>query len=78
MARLPVVSGRELIAALRRLGYQVTRTKGSHVRLVCEGSPSVTVPLHDELDRGTLSAILSEAGISADRLLELLGRRPRG
>ena len=72
MRRLPVVSGRDLIRALGRLGYKVSRTKGSHARLVCPGRPSVTVPLHAELDRGTLSAILNEAEMSADQLRSLL------
>lgn len=72
MLRLPVIPGRELIAALGRLGYEVSRTRGSHARLVCAGRPSVTVPLHRELDRGTLRAILAEAGLSAEELRELL------
>jgi predicted RNA binding protein YcfA (HicA-like mRNA interferase family) len=72
MPRLPVVSGHELIRALSRLGYEVSRSRGSHTRLVCSGRPSLTVPLHRELDRGTLSAILSEAGLSVNELRELL------
>ena len=72
MAALPVVSGRQLIRALSRLGYEVSRIRGSHARLVCSGRPSLTVPLHDELDRGTLSGILSEAELSADELRSLL------
>ena len=42
------------IAALAKLGYTVLRQKGSHVRLVCPKHPPVTVPLHHEIDRGTL------------------------
>ena len=72
MPRLLVVSGRQLIRALGRLGYEVSHIRGSHARLVCPGHPSLTVPLHDELDRGTLSAILSEADISAEQLVDLL------
>jgi predicted RNA binding protein YcfA (HicA-like mRNA interferase family) len=72
MRRLPVLSGRELVRALGRLGYEVSRIRGSHARLVCPGRPSLTVPLHDELDRGTLSAILSQAGLSPQALRSLL------
>jgi len=71
--RLPVVSGRRLIATLRRVGYEVSRTRGSHVRLVCPERPSLTVPLHDELDRGTLASILRQAGLTTEQLRELLG-----
>jgi predicted RNA binding protein YcfA (HicA-like mRNA interferase family) len=69
---LPLLSGRECIRAPERLGYRVVRTKGSHARLVCSGRSPVTVPLHDELDRGTLRAMMRAAAISAEELDELL------
>jgi predicted RNA binding protein YcfA (HicA-like mRNA interferase family) len=59
--RLPRdLSGSQLIKALKRLGYQPTRQTGSHVRLTTQqnGQHHVTVPLHDPLRVGTLSAIL--------------------
>ncbi len=45
-----------LIHALERLGYQVVRKKGSHVRLRNEGPPvhAITIPQHNPLKRGTL------------------------
>ncbi len=72
MRRLPVLSGRDLVRALGRLGYEVSRTRGSHARLACPGRASLTVPLHDELDRGTLSAILRQAKIPPEELRRLL------
>jgi predicted RNA binding protein YcfA (HicA-like mRNA interferase family) len=60
------------IRALERAGYRVTHQKGSHVRLKCEGRVPVTVPIHAELDRGTLRSILRTTGISTDELLRLL------
>jgi predicted RNA binding protein YcfA (HicA-like mRNA interferase family) len=72
MPRLPVVSGRQLVRAPARLGYEVSRIRGSHARLVCSRRSSLTIPLHDELDRGTLSAILNEAALSVDELRRLL------
>jgi len=69
---LPVISGRECIDALKKLGYRELRQRGSHVRLVCEGRSPVTVPLHGTLDRGTLRSILRTADVSIDQLLELL------
>ena len=73
MPKLPVISGRECIIALKRLGYVEIRRRGSHVRLVCQGRVPLTVPLHGTLDRGTLRAIIREAGISVDRFCALLG-----
>ena len=56
------VSADRVIRALERLGYEVIRQKGSHVRLRHEGPPAhaITVPLHNPLKTGTLHGILSE------------------
>ena len=71
--RLPVVSGAKLVRGLERLGWQVARQRGSHVRLKHPNrATAVTVPLHRELKRGTLSGILADAGISPDALREVL------
>ena len=70
---LPVVSGARLIRALEKLGWQQIRQRGSHVRLKHpERTTFLVVPLHRELKRGTLSAILKDAGVTADRLRDLL------
>ena len=66
MAAPPLVSGKECIAALARLGYVQVRQKGSHARLECTGRSPVTVPMHDELDRGTLRSILKAVGITVE------------
>ena len=63
---LPLISGSACIAALAKLGYRHLRTKGSHARLECVGRAPLTVPLHAELDRGTLRAILKAAGVTAE------------
>jgi len=67
-----------LIRALKRLGYEVVRQKGSHVRLRSEGPPAhtITVPLHNPLKTGTLNSILSEVArmrsIQIESIIELL------
>ncbi len=54
------VSGAALIRALRRLGYSVTRQRGSHVRVTTTqgGEHHETIPLHDPIKPGLLSGIL--------------------
>src|SRR4030088_1727854 len=50
------------MAALSKIGYRITRQTGSHLRLTL-ANPSqqhITIPAHDPLKVGTLSAILSE------------------
>jgi len=70
---LPVISGAACIAVLAKLGYTVLRQKGSHVRLVCSKRPPVTVPLHHEIDRGTLRSIIRTAEISVEEFNKLVG-----
>jgi len=73
MARLPRLSGHEIIKILSKAGFHKTRQKGSHVMLVKEtkqGKVGCVVPLHDEIESGTLLAILKQAKISKDEFLE--------
>ncbi|MGD8239610.1 MAG: type II toxin-antitoxin system HicA family toxin [Armatimonadota bacterium] len=75
MARLPVISGRKLIAARRRAGFVQVRQKGGHVSLERQApdrTHRTVVPLHRELAKGTLRDIINQAGISKEELLELL------
>ena len=71
MAKLPVISGHELIRALQRDGFQIVRRRGSHVSLM-KGQYRTVVPLHDELARGTLLGILKQCGLSKEQILDLL------
>ena len=79
MPKLPVVSGDKLIKMLGKMGYEVTRQRGSHVRLrktTEVGEHNITVPRHAEIAKGTLSDILSKVSlwnnISQEKLLEML------
>ena len=73
MAALPIVSGAQCIVALNKIGYEVVRQKGSHVRLTAPGRRSVTVPIHHELDRGTLRSIIRTADLTPEEFIALLG-----
>lgn len=59
MGRLPVVSGRDVVKALAKLGYAFDRQKGSHMILRKTVSPHrrAVVPDHKEVAKGTLRAI---------------------
>jgi predicted RNA binding protein YcfA (HicA-like mRNA interferase family) len=69
-----VVSGRELVRALEKVGYVTDRQKGSHIVLRHTEPPfrRVTVPDHKELAKGTLRAILREVGLTPDELTNVL------
>jgi predicted RNA binding protein YcfA (HicA-like mRNA interferase family) len=66
--RLPVVSGRQTIRTLTRLGFEQVSQRGSHVKLRREDR-TVIVPLHDELARGTLRSILRQADLSNEEFV---------
>ncbi len=72
MTRLPVLSGREVVKALSKIGYYVRDQKGSHVHLRHPTRPALTVPTHDEIARGTLRAIIRDAGLTVEEFLDLL------
>ena len=72
---LPIVSGRKVIKALTKAGFQVAGRKGSHVKLkkrVDDKVLIVIVPDHEELARDTLKAILRQANMTRESFLELL------
>ncbi|HVR06668.1 MAG TPA: type II toxin-antitoxin system HicA family toxin [Thermoanaerobaculia bacterium] len=72
------MSGDDLCRALRSLGYEVTRQTGSHLRLTTKqhGEHHVTIPRHDPLRVGTLSAVIAEVArhhsLSREDLLQRL------
>ena len=75
MNGLPVVTSRQLIRALGRAGFVLHYVRGSHHYFRHPGKPGVlvTVPYHNrDLKRGTLRAILRQAGITPDELGHLL------
>jgi predicted RNA binding protein YcfA (HicA-like mRNA interferase family) len=77
MVKLPRLSGHELIKILVQFGFKKIRQKGSHVMLIKEtrqGKIGCVVPLHDELEMGTLLAILRQAKISRDEFLDILNK----
>lgn len=74
MNKLPRnVKGKELIRALRKLGFVETGGKGSHVRLTHSDGRWTQVAVHPKpIPQGTLRAILRQAEISVEELLQIL------
>ena len=72
------LSGADLVKRLGRLGYEVTRQSGSHIRLTSrvQGEHHITIPNHDPLRIGTLAAILdgvaAHHGLTREALLQRL------
>ena len=74
MPKLPAVSGIEVVKALAKIGYDVDHQTGSHMILRQREAPHrrLTVPRHSELAKGTLRAILRQAGLTVEEFLGLL------
>ncbi|MBU0704486.1 MAG: type II toxin-antitoxin system HicA family toxin [Chloroflexi bacterium] len=73
MSRLPVISGRECVRALEGAGFYFKRQTSSHIILRRDDPfAQVVVPDHKVLDRGTLRAIIRQAGLSVDEFVRLV------
>jgi predicted RNA binding protein YcfA (HicA-like mRNA interferase family) len=79
MTKLPLISSKEVIKAPRAAGFEDApkRGKGSYSALVRPGLDKkrlVIVSNRKTLPIGTLRAILNQAGLTRDELIELLKR----
>jgi predicted RNA binding protein YcfA (HicA-like mRNA interferase family) len=72
MTKLPVISGKELVKVLTKIGYYVRDQKGSHIHLRHSIRRPLTVPSHKSIARGTLRAIIRDADLTVEEFLDLL------
>ena len=74
MSVLPRISGREAAAAFGKVGFEFDRQKGSHIILRHRNPPyrRLTIPDHREVAKGTLRALIREAGISVQEFIALV------
>lgn len=76
MSNVPQVSGKQVIKALGKIGFEVSRQKGSHIRLVRvqEGIKQlVTIPNHKVIRKGTLlNGILKAINLSLEDFKKLI------
>ena len=72
--KLPVVSGVEAVKAFRKLGYEFDAQHGSHIILRNANPPHrrLSVPNHRELAKGTLRALIREAGLTVQEFARLV------
>lgn len=71
MARLPRLSGREVVKAFESLGWKETRQSSSHIILVWEGyQATLSVPDHKEVAAGTLRSLIRAAALTVDAFVE--------
>ena len=71
--KLPIISGKKCMKALTKAGFYIRRRKSTHV-VMRRDNPfaQVIVPDHKTIDRGTLRAIIRDAGLTVEEFNKLL------
>ncbi len=69
---LSQLSGKQVVAALERAGFEHVSTRGSHAKLRHPDGQRVIVPLHRTVARGTLASILLQSGLTAQEFHKLV------
>lgn len=74
MSQLPSVTGRQVITALGKVGFEVARVRGSHYILIHRDGRRTVVPVHsgEIIGRGLLAQILRDCKISREEFSTLL------
>ena len=67
--KLPLLSGRQVLVALQRLGFVEIHRKGSHVKMEHPDGRRIVFPFHDEVDRYTLKGSLRDATVPVEDFL---------
>ena len=68
--KLPLLSGRQALAALTRLGFVEIHRKGSHVKMEHPDGRRIVFPFHAEIDRYTLRGALQDADVELAEFLK--------
>lgn len=72
--RLLSVSGEQMVAVFRKLGFGVARQRGSHI-VLSRGEDILVVPNHDPVAKGTARALIRDAGITVAEFNRFLRSR---
>ncbi len=68
--KLPLLSGKQVVATLSRLGFVEVHRKGSHVKMKHTDGRVIIFPYHDEVDRYTLKGALRDADVDLEAFLK--------
>ncbi len=73
MPKLPRISGKDAVKAFKKLGWEVSRQRGSHIILTKVNSIySLSVPNKKTLAPGLLRSLISKAELTVDEFIDLL------
>ena len=74
MSRLPRLRGKDVVRVLERLGFEIVRTRGSHVFMKHPNGRVTTVPVHSSeiIGPGLLRSILRDIEMSVEDFADLV------
>ena len=74
MPKLPVISGKKIVKAFSKIGFELDHQTGSHMILRQKESPfrRLTIPNHKVVSTGTLKEIINQSGLSREEFIKLL------
>ena len=73
MPSLPILSGKEVVKRLEKLGWHVARQSGSHTVMIKDGEvATLSVPDHKEVAKGTLRSLIRAANVTVNEFIKAL------
>jgi len=74
MTTFPSLTGKQVVKALKKVGFEVVRVKGSHHFLRHADGMTTVVPVHsgETIGPGLMSKILRDCDMTREELQELL------
>lgn len=73
MPGLPVISGKKAVKTFSKFGFSASQQTASHIIMEKTGlDVTLSVPLHNELKRGTLRNLIKDAGLTVEEFVVML------
>lgn len=74
MSNIPAITGKQMISALKKVGFNIARIKGSHHFLIHSDGRRTVVPVHgkETIGRGLFAQILRDCKLTLNEFLGLL------
>ena len=73
MPKLPRISGKDTVKVFKKLGWTISRQRGSHIIMTKEGSIyTLSIPNKSILAPGLLRGLISKANLTVDEFINLL------
>ena len=73
-SKYPVLKSSEVVKRLKKQGFIFKSQRGSHAKYVKDedgmSKLNVIVPMHYEVDKGTLQSILEQADLSLEKFMQ--------